>query len=161
MAKEKIESSFSLDELKLKEALWTIKITVGRALDQIEGTYLVRFVLDLKPFEDTVEKMRKRVEESKADQLSIDERENKQRMDDVAKDLKEAEKALKQAVKDFEDIEFVGVVTKMERKLGRTVLTLVVKAETVTQIDEHKHDLMPYDEQRNVYKLELTRHVEA
>jgi hypothetical protein len=149
-------AEFSFQQLTLKDQEWTVKIALAMRLPEVHQYYNIRFFLNQEPFKKNTLEMEKRLKKVEEDQTLFP-KENKERIRDAKEDVNAAKDAHRDAVAKYEDIKFQAIVQKSEYKQGRTILTMYVRAETVSQIDAHKYDLMPFSGQDNVYHTELTK----
>ena len=149
---QQIVSHMEFQQLLLKDAYWTVKLSVKAGIQIIYPKYHLRFVLNEEPYERQIKQAQANVVAVQNDPDLFEE--NVKNAEDA---VKEAEESLDHARKNIPTIEFEATVEKAEQKMGGTELTMHIDSADVQVIDEHKKYLMPYNKKDDpTYKVELT-----
>ena len=147
---EVIEALFDFEQLTLKKREnWRLKITVKKHLPEVFEAYGIRFVYDDTADLEDIEDLEKKILEAKDSDVLFEDEKKK----DVARftaQIKEANKALEDRRKKFEDIEGPCALQSIQYKEGNTVVVFGINADMVEPLNERRHQL-------GNYKVLLTR----
>lgn len=138
------------DTMKLDKFLeWTLKITLKTQLPQSFRDYKVKLSLNEEPYKMKIEDLEKRVTDIESEN-QLFEGNKKQQIKDIKEEIKEIEAELKQDLENTPEIEFNGIIQKLEYKNGDTVVTLWIPADTANEINKVRGIL-------KTYKVDLIR----
>lgn len=143
-------SVFLFDTMKLDKFLeWTLKITLKTQLPQSFRDYKVKLSLNEEPYKMKIEDLERRVTDIESEN-QLFEGNKKQQIKDIKEEIKEIEAELKQDLENTPEIEFNGIIQKLEYKNGDTVVTLWIPADTANEINKVRTIL-------KTYKVDLIR----
>lgn len=143
-------SVFLFDTMKLDKFLeWTLKVTLKTQLPQSFRDYTVKLSLNEEPYKMKIEDLEKRMTDIESEN-QLFEGNKKQQIKDIKEEIKEIEAELKQDLENTPEIEFNGIIQKLEYKNGDTIVTLWIPADTANEINKVRGIL-------KTYKIDLIR----
>lgn len=151
MSKNTIVCWFEFGGLSLKKDLnWRVNLSAKTIVPKSSIVYKAELVFFRKPFEDAIAKIQDAIDGSKKTPRLMDEM-DKEELDGLKKDLKEAEKELKDKEAECPVVPFDGLVEqiKYDRMKGYTVLSFRIA-------DDVAAELAKVSKSFYYYKLELT-----
>jgi len=143
-------SVFLFESLKMDKTLsWDLKIRVQTRLSQSFREYTVKLSLNEEPFRmriSDLEKSRQQVESEN----QLFEGQRKTQLKNIDTEIKEIEKELEEAKENTEEIEFAGVINKLEYKDSDTILNMWIPKDIANKFNDVSNVLKNY-------KIELIR----
>lgn len=144
-------SVFLLEELKMKkDFVWRLKLKMKTVLPQTYREYDVKLSLNEEPFELRIADLEKKIEQVNMDAQEEMFGNKKTQIANIRKEIKEVEEELAGKLKDSPVIEFKGVIEELKYKDIDTIITLIIPALSVAEINESKYIFKHY-------KVELIR----
>lgn len=135
--KDTIESTVRLDEIKLKDMRWLVKLRIGTLLPKSYHLYKVIMELDEKPYKDRIEDLEAQV---KGTLFENDPAQVKQ----LDKSIADVRKQLSERQKECERMEFNATVEELKYKDSDTVVTVRVPDDIIEAFNRQKSRLSYY-----------------
>lgn len=139
---------FKFKKITLDEALrWSMNIVLSTTLPESFREYTFKFSLNETPFKMRIEDLERRKAEIKADKqgdLFPSDGARKTQLKNIDQNIAEAESELKEALKATPEIEFDGVIDKLEYKNGETIITFRVPALSIDALNTNRSIFMNY-----------------
>lgn len=154
---QQIDTLFEFVEMKLKDAIWTMKLRLKETgIEEVYSQYVVKFTLNREPHEEAIKRATEQVARVEADKQLFEDR-YKGDIKNAKQAVSDAEAELEKNAAAYPDIELPATVVKVEHKWNGTVLVMEVRADDVSLIDTHKTALMPRNTKSDpIYKVVLT-----
>ncbi len=132
-----IISKVSLNEIKLKDLKWLVKLSIQTTLPRSYHNYKIVMEMDEAPFLDRIEELEEQVRGS----LFEDEMTTRRDMD---KRIAEVKKNLADRKKECERMDFGCTVEELKYKDGNTVITVRVPDDVIEAFNRQKTRLSYY-----------------
>lgn len=139
---------FKIDQIKFKD-VWFLRLDILDTLEEIQGKYKARFVLNEKPYKESIATVELKIKNRKDDPTLLKD-EDDAVIEELEKDLSESKKSLEKAQKLFEPIEFWAEVQEVKFIYPKTRVEFRVASKLVITLIERFNDL-------DFYALELNK----
>jgi len=142
-----IATNFFLQEIKMKELCWSIKLELKAILPRSYRNYDVEMVFDNEPFDSRVRHVQGRITKLEKDPQLFDDV-KKQELDDLRQEINDIEKERNALDNQCPTISFPGTIEELKYKGAGTVLVMNVP-DSIIELMNQKKSLISY------YKIEL------
>lgn len=139
---------FKIDLIKCK-VIWTIRFDVLDVLDEIQGKYKARLVLNERPYNEAIAHTQLKIENRKNDPTLFKD-DNDAEIKKLKKQLADEQKNLEKAHEVYQPIEFWADVQEVKYILDKTRIEFRVASQLITTLIERRNDL-------DAYALELNK----
>lgn len=147
-------SVFKFKKLFLNEDLkWSLQLVLRTTLPESFREYTFKFSLNTEPHEMRIKDLERRMDEIKADKqgdLFPSEGARKTQLKNIEAELEEVRDELAEDLKSTPEIEFDGIIDKLEYKDGTTIIVFSVPATSIKELNDNRSIFKNY-------KLELIR----
>lgn len=137
----KIETSMSLEGIKLDGMRWEVKLKTFTTLPRAYYHYRLLMELNQEPYLERIEHLEEELENS----LFKDEPKQRKSTDELIAEIRDS---LKQRLEECEKIDFRCTVKELKYKDSNTILTVIVPDDTIEQFNRQKTRF-------NLYKIVL------
>lgn len=147
-------SVFKFKKLFLNEDLkWSLQLVLRTTLPESFREYTFKFSLNTEPHEMRIKDLERRMAEVKADKqgdLFPSEGARKTQLKNIEAEIEEVQEELAEDLKSTPEIEFDGIIDKLEYKDGNTIIVFSVPATSIKELNDNRSIYKNY-------KLELIR----
>jgi hypothetical protein len=144
---EVIESALSVEELKMKNLGWSMKLKIKKILPKSYHDFMVRFIFNEEPYETRIKQIEERMENNKQPRLlkQID----REEMDDLKREIHDVERERAENKRQCITIEFLAQVEQLKYDGADTILSVRIPDNIIEPVNKVK---MLF----GFYKVELT-----
>lgn len=143
-----ITSTLSVEELKMKNLGWSMKLKIKQIMPKSFHDFAVKFVFDERPGEARIKQLEERMENNKQPRLlkSID----KAEMDDLKDEINDVRREMAENKRQCITIEFLAQVEQLKYSGADTILSVRIPDNIIEPVNKvkmlfgfYKVELMP------------------
>jgi hypothetical protein len=133
---EVISSALSLDELKMKDLCWSMKLIIHHIMPKSFHDFKIKFVFNEKPFENNIAMVEDKLRGNTNRRLFSDM--NKADIDDLNEEIAEIKSDMEKKKTECPTIEFIAQVEELKYSGNDTILKVSVPDHIIESTNEVK-----------------------